>query len=100
MLGAYGPWAATIAPDPPELSFRREEWKDVHAWRAAGRERVLLRLARPETAGVPAVLALHDHSADKYFGREKITRTGDDQHPLMAAHLARMYAGRAWANEL
>lgn len=143
MIGAYGPWAASIAPDPPALSFRLDTWKDVDAWRAAGRERLMIRLAQPETGGVPkvtvrrryayddlqveelswqlpygpatdavllkprqsrgrlpAVLALHDHSGDKYFGAQKITRTGDDQHPLMAAHQARMYEGRAWANEL
>ena len=143
MTGALAPSPHAVSPDPPTLSFRREEWKDVDAWRTAGRERVLARLARPDTGGVPAVtvrrryeydgleieelswrlpygppteaillkprgargrlpavLALHDHSADKYFGAAKITRTSDDQHPLMAAHQASMYEGRAWANEL
>lgn len=143
MIGAYGPWAASIAPDPPALSFRRDSWTDLDAWRAAGRERLRLRLAQPDTGGVPdvtvrrryayddlqveelswqlpygppteailvkpreargrlpAVLALHDHSGDKYFGAPKITRTGDDQHPMMAAHQTRIYEGRAWANEL
>lgn len=143
MIGAYGPPAASIVPDPPALSFRRDTWRDVDAWRAAGRERMTIRLAQPETGGtpevtvqrryvhqdleveelswqlpygpptaaillkprsrrgrLPGVLALHDHSGDKYFGAPKITRTGDDQHPLMAEHQSRMYEGRAWANEL
>jgi dienelactone hydrolase len=143
MIGAYGPWAAARIPEPPLLSFRREEWRDVDQWRATARERLVARLARPETGGaprvtvrrtysfddlqveelfwqlpygppteavllkprdargrLPAVLALHDHSGDKYFGLEKITRTGADQHPLMVTHQANMYEGRAWANEL
>jgi dienelactone hydrolase len=142
MIGSYGPWAASIAPDPPALSLRRGSWTDLDAWRTAARERLMQRLAQPETGGVPAVtvrrryalddleveelswqlpygppteavlvrprgapgrlpavLGLHDHSGNKYFGAPKITR-GDDQHPLMAAHQAKMYEGRAWANEL
>lgn len=142
MIGAYGPWAASIAPDPPALSFRRDSWTSIDAWRAAGRERLMLRLAQPQTGGVPeavvqrqyvqdglqvqelswelpygpptravllkpegergrlpGVLALHDHSGDKYFGWEKIARAGE-QHPMMVAHHANLYGGRAWANEL
>jgi dienelactone hydrolase len=49
---------------------------------------------------LPGVLALHDHAANKYFGKRKITRTGTDQHPLMVEHQARYYGGVAWANEL
>ena len=143
MLGAYGPWAAGVAEDPPTLSFRRDGWRDVDAWRAAGRERVLSRLARPESGGVPqvtvrrryrydgleveeltwrlpygppteatllkpqgargplpAVLGLHCHSGIKFFGREKIARTSDETHPLMAQIHASNYEGAPWANEL
>jgi len=32
---------------------------------------------------LPAVLALHDHAANKYFGRLKIARAADERHPLM-----------------
>ena len=143
MIGAFGPWAATVAPDPPTLSFRRDEWSDIDDWRAVARGRLLERLAQPETGGpppvtvhrtydyqdlhveeltwqlpygpptqatllkpkgargrLPGILALHDHSADKYFGRHKLTRTSDDQHPMMVAHQENMYEGRAWANEI
>jgi dienelactone hydrolase len=143
LIGAYGPWAASLAPDPPELSLRRGGWDDLDAWRAAGRERLMQRLAQPDSGGVPAVtvrrsyvlddlrveelswqlpygppteavllkprdaqgrlpavLALHDHSGDKFFGAGKITRTGEDQHPRMVEHQRTMYEGRAWANEL
>jgi len=49
---------------------------------------------------LPAVLALHDHAANKYFGLEKITRIPGRQHPLMQKHQRHYYGGHAWANEL
>jgi dienelactone hydrolase len=49
---------------------------------------------------LPAILAFHDHGGNKYFGTRKITRTGDDQHPLMKEHQKNYYSGRAWANEI
>ncbi len=52
------------------------------------------------TGKLPAVLALHDHGGNKYFGIRKITRIGKDPHPLMIAHQERYYSGLAWANEL
>jgi dienelactone hydrolase len=59
-------------------------------------------LLKPEnaTGPLPGVLAFHDHGGNKYFGRRKITRTDDAQHPLMTAHQEHYYEGRAWANEL
>ena len=35
---------------------------------------------------LPAVLALHDHGGNKYFGVEKISRVPGRQHPLMRSH--------------
>ncbi|HID21202.1 MAG TPA: hypothetical protein EYP14_02225, partial [Planctomycetaceae bacterium] len=52
------------------------------------------------TGPLPAVLALHDHGAVKFFGWEKIARLDSDCHPMMAAHRRQYYGGRAWANEL
>lgn len=52
------------------------------------------------TGPLPAILALHDHGGVKYFGHEKVTRTGEDQHPLMKAHQKEYYEGFAWANEI
>ncbi len=49
---------------------------------------------------LPGILGLHDHAGLKYFGAHKITRTGDDQHPMMAAHQKTYYGGVAWANEI
>jgi len=49
---------------------------------------------------LPGVLAFHDHGGNKYFGKRKITRTGDHPHPLISAHQKEYYSGLAWANEL
>lgn len=59
-------------------------------------------LLKPAGAGgrLPAVLALHDHGGNKYFGTRKITRISRDQHPMMVRHQSQYYGGAAWANEL
>ncbi len=59
-------------------------------------------LLKPERAEgrLPAVLALHDHGAVKFFGWEKIARFGSDVSPRMLRHQRQYYGGRAWANEL
>lgn len=49
---------------------------------------------------LPGILGLHDHAGHKYFGKRKITRTSDVQHPLMEAHQQKHYDNLAWANEV
>src|SRR5258708_2070794 len=49
---------------------------------------------------LPGILAFHDHGANKYFGCRKITRTSDNQHPLMEEHQQEYYSNFAWANEM
>lgn len=49
---------------------------------------------------LPAILALHDHAGKKYFGKRKIAKTSDTQHPLVEVHQNSDYEGRAWANEM
>ena len=59
-------------------------------------------ILKPEHAKgkLPAILAFHDHGGNKYFGTKKITKTSDEQHPLMIAHQKEYYEGFAWANEI
>jgi dienelactone hydrolase len=52
------------------------------------------------TGKLPAILALHDHGGNKYFGCHKITRTSDDQHPMMKEHQEKYYTKFAWANDI
>ena len=52
------------------------------------------------TGPLPAVVGLHDHGGNKYFGWRKIARMGDSIHPMMKEHYDRYYGGVSWANEL
>jgi len=49
---------------------------------------------------LPAIVGLHDHGGQKYFGWQKITRTSNEQHPVLRSHQEHYYGGAAWANEL
>jgi dienelactone hydrolase len=49
---------------------------------------------------LPAVLALHDHGGNKYFGWRKIAQIGDELHPMMKSHRDLYYGGVSWANQL
>jgi dienelactone hydrolase len=53
LLGAYGAWAASLAEDPPRLSFRRPEQGDVDGWRKAARARFEAALLQPEIEARP-----------------------------------------------
>src|SRR4051794_23010552 len=59
-------------------------------------------LLKPEgaTGRLPAVLGLHDHGGNKYFGARKILRISNELHPVIAEHQAKYYGDVAWANEL
>lgn len=52
------------------------------------------------TGRLPAILALHDHGGNKYFGARKISQSGDSLHPLMRFHKDHYYGGASWANEI
>jgi len=60
---------------------------------------ILLKPADAKTP-LPAILAFHDHGGNKYFGTKKITKTSDNQHPLMTEHQKTAYSSLAWANEV
>ena len=49
---------------------------------------------------LPAVLGLHDHGGNKYFGARKIAQISDALHPLMKTHRQEYYGGVSWANAL
>jgi len=144
IIGEYGAWVADLLKDPPQLSYRNKQWKDLKSWKekalkktkelvaspSIGNEipKVTLKssyvydglsieelewqlpygrkteaiLLKPANAKgpLPAVLGLHDHGGNKYFGKRKITKTSDHMHPMMVAHQLDDYSGNAWANDL
>jgi dienelactone hydrolase len=144
IIGLYGEWANSLNEKKlPTLSYRRNEWKSLVAWKKIARQRLIERLAIPGLGGtpkvtvnkqhsydglhieeiswqlpygrpteaillkpqnakgkLPGIIALHDHGGNKYFGCRKITRTSDNQHPLMNEHQQQYYSNLAWANEI
>src|SRR2546423_13621131 len=60
MLGAYGDWAAQMAPDPPRLSFRQPMFGSVDAWRPVARARFREMLLGPGGGATP-VPVVQDH---------------------------------------
>lgn len=91
----------------PTVTVKKQyEYDGLHieelTWRLPyGRptEGILLKPAKAKTP-LPAILAFHDHGGNKYFGTRKITKTSDEQHPLMKEHQQEYYEGLAWANEI
>lgn len=72
------------------------------SWQLPYGNRTRAILLKPEKAKgkLPGVLGLHDHGGNKYFGKRKITKTSEEQHPMMKTHQENYYGGMAWANEL
>ncbi len=62
-------------------------------------EAVLLKPAGAR-GRLPAVLGLHDHGGNKYFGWRKIAQMSDQLHPMMKEHRDHYYGKVSWANEL
>jgi len=96
--------AEPAVPEVREVSGLRRDGLDIELikWRlpyGPATEAVFLKPAGA-SGPLPAVLALHDHGAVKFFGWEKIAAVEAEPHPLMAEHQRQYYGGRPWANEL
>lgn len=91
----------------PKVTVRKKyEFDGLHieelSWQLPyGRptEAILLKPASAKKP-LPGILAFHDHGGKKYFGTRKITKTNENQHPLIREHQQEYYSGRAWANEI
>ena len=65
MIGAYGPWAASLVGDEPaRLSFRRAEFTDVEAWRAQARPRAEALFLAPVVHPTPTATLTHQYDFD------------------------------------
>lgn len=95
-----------IGPTPAVSVDKQHAYDGLHieeiSWQLPYGPRSEGILLKPEgaTGRLPGVLAFHDHGGKKYFGKRKITRTGDERHPLIEEHQAHYYEDVAWANEL
>lgn len=96
-----------LNPETPAVTVKKKYTYDnlqieELSWQLPyGRATEAILLKPAGVAGkLPALLAFHDHGGNKYFGTRKITKTSDDQHPLMKAHQEHYYSNSAWANEI
>jgi dienelactone hydrolase len=96
----------STGPTPKVELKKQYEYDGLHieelSWQLPyGRatEAIVLKPANAK-GPLPGILAFHDHGGNKYFGIRKITKTSDDQHPLMKYHQDHYYQGKAWANEM
>lgn len=65
MIGAYGPWAASLVGEgPARMSLRNPKWTDVEAWRTAARQRLRDCLLQPDAGGVPKAEVVHRFDFD------------------------------------
>jgi len=71
MIGAYGPWAASIVGDAPaNLSWRTGKWTDIEEWRGIARARFMECIAQPDTGGVPEVTVHKRYTYDSLHVEE------------------------------
>lgn len=98
-----------LPPSPPIMDVRVDETLEFDglqieriSWQLSYGPRTQAVVLKPmgATGKLPAVVGLHDHGGNKYFGHEKITRISPDQHPVLQRAQAQYYGGVAWANEL
>ena len=65
MIGAYGPWAASLVGDEPaELSYRAGSWPDLDEWRKAARVKFSDLVAQPERGPTPRTTVEREYEYD------------------------------------
>lgn len=95
-----------LAPPPVVTVHRRWQFDGLEiellSWPQPAGAPTEALLLKPigATEPLPGILALHDHGGFKFYGKEKITRTGPELHPMVALHQAEYYGDVGWANEL
>jgi dienelactone hydrolase len=67
IIGSYGPWAAGLAKDPPDLSFRSDQRKDLKSWRGKAMTKARELVAAPDVGETPSVKV---HSRSTHDGLE------------------------------
>ena len=95
-----------IGPTPTVIVHKQYNYDGLSieelSWQLPyGRPTEAILLKPKDSKGpLPGILAFHDHGGLKYFGKRKITRTSDEQHPMMVDHQDQYYERLAWANEV
>ena len=92
---------------PRDIQIEREWEKDgvlgqEISWSVGFGPRTHAYVLKPANANgpLPGIVALHDHSDFKYYGKEKIADGPEETPPIITAFREVPYGGRAYANAL
>jgi dienelactone hydrolase len=99
-LLAYEPPACPLDPAVQQITEKDGLVTELVSWAQPFGPRTEAFVVRPSRANgrLPGIVALHDHSAFKYFGKEKLVET--ENEPGILRELKRStYGGVSWANE-
>jgi dienelactone hydrolase len=98
----------SVGTETPQDARLERQWEkdgvageEISWWVGYG-PRTHAYLLKPAGASgrLPGIVALHDHGAFKYFGKEKIADSPDETTPIIKVYREDFYAGRAYANAL
>lgn len=64
LIGAYGPWAVSLLPAQPPLSFRNKKWSNIDAWRKEALEKTIELVSAPAKPGLPKVTVKKKYTYD------------------------------------
>lgn len=64
LIGAYGPWAASLLPAQPPLSFRNKKWGNIDAWRKEASEKTIELVSAPARPALPKVTVKKKYTYD------------------------------------
>ncbi len=99
----------SIGTEEPQAPTIDGQWQTPRvigeeiSWSVGYGPRTRVYLLRPRHAParrLPAVVALHDHGAFKYYGKEKIADGPGGEAPFLKAFRRQFYGQRAYANAL
>lgn len=64
IIGQYGDWAASLAPDPPALSFRNKSWNNIDAWKGKVISKTKELIAAPAIDKAPKISVKKEYEFD------------------------------------
>jgi dienelactone hydrolase len=98
----------SIGDETPQYVRSESQWEkdgllgEEISWSVGYGPRTHAWLIKPVNAKgrLPGIVALHDHGAFKYFGKEKIAEGIEEPDVILKEHRDHYYAGRSYPNEL
>ena len=100
-LLAYQPPDCALEASVDKVTERDGLRTELVSWAQSFGPRTEAFIVRPVRAEgrLPGIVALHDHAAFKYYGKEKLV-SFDGEHPIMREFKTEYYGGVSWAGEL